>query len=129
MKIRELITLQSGRYHVQVELYDLSSSITRRFKQFGTQSLQIGGEVNDSITRPGDSVPTVVELQLTEQEQKVDGPITVKRVFDTRDSADADVYAKAWSSLIKQRMETLITELMQKPVHFVGETVTTFGND
>lgn len=129
MKIRELITLQSGRYHVQVELYDLSSNITRRFKQFGSQSLQVGGEINDSITRPGDLDPTVVELNLPEQEQKVDGPITVKRVFDTRDSGDSDVYAKAWSSKIKQRMETLITELTQKPVHFVGETVTTFGND
>lgn len=129
MKIRELITLQSGRYHVQVELYDLSSNITRRFKQFGTQSLQVGGEINDNIVRPGDLDPTVVALELPVQEHKVDGPFTVKRVFDTRDSTDSDVYAKAWATRIKQRIETLITELLQKPVHFVGETVTTFGND
>ncbi len=69
--------------------------------------------------------PVVVNLSLPSALRRIRSDMPVKRVFDLADDPNADVQAQIYASAIAARLTAAKVALLQQPVTFVGETVTT----
>lgn len=114
MEIRRFHTLKNNQWIARVAVTNLTATEQELIKQFGTPIIETGGSFAGSITRPGDSGPTVVEFDLPTEQRRLPDDFPVQRIFDVNDDPDSDVKARVFTDTIFQRLAVAKTDLFDK---------------
>ncbi len=125
MKVFTSIELVGNVNEVLVRIDGMSPAESEAIARFGEPTIDAGGSITGSATRPGDDDPTEVTLTLPSKVVRVPSEFPIKEVFSFDDTDDADVRAEVWRTTMVTRVTAAKTSVIAQAANFVGETLAT----
>lgn len=126
MKIYTNIELIDNRYHVEIDINELSAHETELISQLGEPIIDAGSNFSgqqEDIDNPGEYYE--VNFTLPVRHRRIPSDFPIKQIFDLVDYADADKMAKFYADTINKRIKDAKDTLVTETPDYISETLNT----